>query len=434
MTELDFPLQRLIIYRNLLNDAVIGRTRQLAGWLQDPGRVAKGESESCFYSIWFDVIRKTRTFVLPDDPWRNYVLNLILEDENAFSLACEKVKTQPDSPVWPLAVHDLGILKQLYNLNWPSVAQGIGADIAADTACLTKLWPAQPSGHPLQRLRTRLMAGIHQLFIGNTDITVVVEALAEYYLTIGSGDMGKYGAFRWGQRLHGIENPDPIELDDLVGYEEQKKILLRNTEAFINGYRANNILLYGERGTGKSSSVKALLNRYACSGLRMIELAKSDLGFLGDIVEKIRERGFRFIIFLDDLSFEDFEVEYKHLKASIEGSLEATPDNVLLYVTSNRRHLVKETWRDRQSLDEEVHVSDSHQEKLSLVDRFGITICYPAPNQGQYLRIVQQLAQKHGLNLPDDDLKRKAIEWEMNYHGRSGRTAKQFITDLSAGK
>lgn len=428
VTELYPPLQRLMIYRNLLNDQVIDRTQELMISLQNPQQVAKSELESCYYSIWYDILRNTTKFIPNYDPWRNYILNLIIEDENVFSLACERANPQPDSVVWSLAVHDLIILRELYNLDWQVVAQRIGSDIS----WFTGNWRLQSAEHPLTKMRNSMMARVHQLFIDGSDITMAVEELAEFYLTIGCGSIGEYAAFSWNQGLQGIDNPDPIELDDLVGYEEQKKILVGNTEAFVKGNTANNVLLYGEKGTGKSSSVKALLNRYAASGLRMLELAKSDLGSLNSIIQTIRKRGFRFIIFIDDLSFEDFETEYKHVKASIEGSLEAPPDNVLFYVTSNRRHLVKETWRDRQSLDEEVHVSDSHQEKLSLADRFGITIRYPAPSQGQYLRIVQQLAQRSNLELPADELKRKAIEWEMKYHGRSGRTAQQFITYLSS--
>jgi len=429
VTEVYPPLQRLMVYRNLLNDPVISKTKELTAFLQNPQQVAKSELESCYCSIWYDILQKAKTFVLDQDPWRNYILNLILEDENVFSLACEKGETQPGSPIWNLAIHDLSILRDLYNLNWQAVAQYVGTDASC---WLTSNWKPQPTEYSWAQMRASMMTRIHQLFIDCSDITTAVEALAEFYLKVGCGQMGKYAAFRWNQGLQGIDTPDPIDLDDLVGYEEQKEILIRNTEAFVKGNRANNVLLYGEKGTGKSSSVKALLNRYAASGLRMLELAKSDLAHLSSIVHTIRERGFRFVIFIDDLSFEDFEIEYKHVKASIEGSLEATPDNVLLYVTSNRRHLVKETWRDRQSLDEEVHVSDSHQEKLSLVDRFGITIHYPTPSQEQYLRIVQQLAQRSGLELPADNLKRTAIEWEMKYHGRSGRTAQQFITYLSS--
>ncbi len=167
-------------------------------------------------------------------------------------------------------------------------------------------------------------------------------------------------------------------------------------------------------------------------GLRMVELSKMQLGDYKLVIQSLRNRGQRFILFIDDLSFEDFEVDYKYIKASLEGSLEARPENVLIYVTSNRRHLIKENWSDRQSSNEEVHISDTHQEKLSFADRFGISISYYAPNQEQYLNIVEDLAKKRGILIPIEELRRQAIQWEIGHNGRSGRTAQQFITDLAA--
>ncbi|MEN6351222.1 MAG: ATP-binding protein, partial [Syntrophomonas sp.] len=250
--------------------------------------------------------------------------------------------------------------------------------------------------------------------------------------TRGCGIMNRYRAFFWDKGLKGIENPDPIKLEDLVGYEYQKEILTGNTEAFLRGKKANNILLYGEKGTGKSSSVKALLNKYTGQGLRMIELGKKQLLDFPRVVETVRNRGMYFIIFIDDLSFEDFEVEYKEIKASIDGSLQARPDNVLLYVTSNRRHLIRENWSDRKPSGEEIHISDTFQEKLSFADRFGIMISYQSPNQDEYLQIINELARKNNVTIPPEELKKLAIQWERKYHGRSGRTARQFINHIAS--
>lgn len=242
--------------------------------------------------------------------------------------------------------------------------------------------------------------------------------------------MAQYVAFRWDDGLQGIPQPDAVSFNDLVGYTYQKKILIENTRFFVKGKKANNILLYGEKGTGKSSSVKALLDAFSAQGLRMIELSKAQLSDFSRIVQSIRERTHRFIIFIDDLSFEDFEVDYKYLKANLEGSLETRADNVLVYVTSNRRHLIKESWSDRKGSNDEVHVADTQQEKLSFADRFGISIQYYSPNQEQYLEIVNELAKKNGLEMPVEELRKLAIQWELNHNGRSGRTAQQFITYL----
>ncbi|ADI01496.1 MAG TPA: ATP-binding protein [Syntrophothermus lipocalidus] len=419
-------LQRLVVYRNLLQDPVVDKTLQLISSLQGFESQSRSESESLYCSIVHMVLAKAGDFELAVDSWRNYILNLIVEDENVFSLGCENKAPEAGSPVWDLARRDISILKDLYNLNWNEVAREVGLDSSWWDHC----WQPQPDTYPFHKHRVSKMTILHQLFSGESDPLIILEALAGFYRAVGCGQMGKYPGFRWDQGLRGIRNPDPIELDELVGIEEQKKMLLMNTEIFLRGNKANNVLLYGEKGTGKSSSVKALLTRYAPDGLRMIELGKDHVCYLADIADTVRNRGFRFIVFIDDLSFEEFEVEYKHVKAAIEGSLEGTPGNLLLYVTSNRRHLVKETWRDRQSIDEEIHVSESHQEKLSLADRFGITIRYQAPSQEQYLRIVEHLARRNGLSLPSEELRRRAIQWEMRYHGRSGRTAHQFVTYL----
>ena len=229
----------------------------------------------------------------------------------------------------------------------------------------------------------------------------------------------------------GIAYPDPIRLDSLIAYDEQKEILIRNTRAFIKGQGGNHVLLYGDKGTGKSSSVKALLNEFAPYGLRMVELDRSHLMEFNRLIHTLRNRAGYYIVFIDDLSFEDFEVEYKYLKGYIEGSLEAPADNVRLYVTSNRRHLIRETWSERQQADE-IHVRDARQEKLSFADRFGLTLTYPAPDQDQYLAMVRKMASRAGLNYSHDQLDRLALQWELSYHGRSGRSAQQFINDLKS--
>ena len=229
-----------------------------------------------------------------------------------------------------------------------------------------------------------------------------------------------------------INNLDKVVLDDLTGYEIQKKKLIDNTEAFVQGRAANNCLLFGDAGTGKSTSIKAILNQYYDQGLRMIEIYKHQFQYLSAIISHIKNRNYRFIIYMDDLSFEEFEIEYKYLKAVIEGGMETKPDNVLIYATSNRRHLIRETWSDRSDMDEELHRSDTMQEKLSLVYRFGITINFSKPSQKEYYDIVRNLAKKYPqITLSDKELCEEANKWELSHGGISGRTAQQFINYLA---
>ena len=224
-----------------------------------------------------------------------------------------------------------------------------------------------------------------------------------------------------------------MTLDDLVGYESQKQKLIENTEAFVSGRTANNVLLFGDAGTGKSTSVKAILNQYYSRGLRMIEVYKHEFKDLSHVISEIKNRNYRFIIYMDDLSFEEFEIEYKYLKAVIEGGLETKPENVLIYATSNRRHLIRETWSDRSDMSQdELHRSDTMQEKLSLAARFGVTIGFYRPNQKEYFNIVTTLAKKYPqIKLSDEELRAEANKWELSHGGISGRTAEQFIHYLA---
>lgn len=221
---------------------------------------------------------------------------------------------------------------------------------------------------------------------------------------------------------------------DIVGYEAQKKKLIENTEAFISGKEANNVLLFGDAGTGKSSSVKAILNEYYGQGLRMIEVYKHQFKALSEVLEQVKDRNYKFIIYMDDLSFEEYELEYKYLKAILEGGLGKRPKNVLIYATSNRRHLIREKFSDKRELDDDLHNNDTVQEKLSLAARFGVTIYYGSPDKFQFQGIVKALAEKYQLDMPEDELLLEANKWELSHGGLSGRTASQFITHLLGRK
>ena len=254
--------------------------------------------------------------------------------------------------------------------------------------------------------------------------------------------MGKFGlnkAFRVegegsDPRILPITNIETIHFSDIIGYERQKQKLMENTEAFLDGKAANNVLLFGDSGTGKSSSIKAILNEYYDRGLRIIEVYKHQFQMLLKVQEQLKDRNYKFIIYMDDLSFEDSELEYKYLKAIIEGGLGIKPGNVLIYATSNRRHLIREKFSDKRELDDELHNNDTVQEKLSLVARFGVTIYYGSPDKAEFLNIVKELAVRYQISMPLEELYAKANIWELQHGGLSGRTASQFMTHILGKK
>lgn len=261
----------------------------------------------------------------------------------------------------------------------------------------------------------------------SSDAQQLLERLLKHYSVLGTGLLAKYIAFRFDGELKGIANADKTTFDEIVGMDHQKKVLIDNTRAFVEGKFANNVLLFGDRGTGKSSSVKALLNMFASDGLRVIELPKSAITKIPELTKQLEESPHKYILFLDDLTFERHDTEYRALKIAMEGQLQANANNVLVYATSNRRHLIRETWADRDG--GEVHVNDNKQEMLSLAERFGISLFFPAPDSKQYIEIVRILLERHGIELTDE-IKKEAVRWEMNYGGKSGRCAKQFVSDF----
>jgi predicted AAA+ superfamily ATPase len=267
------------------------------------------------------------------------------------------------------------------------------------------------------------------------------DVVTGFYKDYGVGMFGMNKAFRieenpaGGISFKAINNMDSVTLDDLIGYEIQKKKLVDNTQAFVSGRKANNALLFGDSGTGKSTSIKAIVNQFYDDGLRMIEIYKHQFQYLSAVIAEIKNRNYKFIIYMDDLSFEEFEIEYKFLKAVIEGGVETKPDNILIYATSNRRHLIKETWKDRDDVEQSqgLHRSDTMEEKLSLVNRFGVTINYSKPSHKEFFEIVLGLAHRMNLPFSDEELKAEANKWELSHGGISGRTAQQFINYM-AGK
>ena len=364
--------------------------------------------------------------------WHTYLTWLLANDENAYSTSCEIVG-ESEGSINEVALHDFAIFKELFDYDFSGMEERLGA------SCLEILMDYKNgnSGGKVynRRVRDRIcdLAGTLGAAGNARDFKA---GLTQFYKEFGVGKLGLHKAFRVEHPEHGgvqivpITNIAHVHLDDLVGYEIAKKKLTDNTRAFVEGRKANNCLLFGDAGTGKSSSIKAILNQYYDQGLRMIEVYKHQFKDLNDVIAQIKNRNYRFIIYMDDLSFEEFEIEYKYLKAVIEGGLEKKPENVLIYATSNRRHLIRETFRDKADRDEELHTNDTVQEKLSLVARFGVTIYFGSPEKKEFQEIVRVLAKRGGIDMPEEQLLLEANKWELSHGGLSGRTAQQFIDYL----
>ena len=369
--------------------------------------------------------------------WHNYLTYLLITDENPFSLTCEKVGAN-DGSVNFFAKGDFKAFKALFDFDFSEIEERLGID------CFTRLSQYKAIGKK-ELMYNKNVSEKVQVLSERLEKTAnedeFFDVVTDFYKAYGVGMFGLNKAFRIKAVTNGVEflpvnNTEQVLLKDLVGYEIQKKKLVDNTEAFVKGLPANNVLLFGDAGTGKSTSIKAILNEYYDQGLRMIEIYKHQFQDLSSVIAQIKNRNYRFIIYMDDLSFEEFEIEYKFLKAVIEGGMETKPDNVLIYATSNRRHLIRETWGDRSDMeqDEGMHRSDTMQEKLSLVARFGVTINFSKPTQKEYFQIVTELAKRYPeITLTDAELCAEANKWELSHGGISGRTAQQFINYL-AGK
>ena len=364
--------------------------------------------------------------------WHNYLTYLLASHENAYSTSCEIVG-EVEGSINEVALHDFAIFKELFDYNFKELEE------ALDAKCLSILMEYQgTSGYGKvfnRRVRDRI-CDLSRSLAKTKDVEEFKATLTQFYKEFGVGKLGLHKAFRVehteeGAQIVPITNIAHVHLDDLIGYELAKKKLIDNTRAFVEGRKANNCLLFGDAGTGKSSSIKAILNQYYDQGLRMIEVYKHQFQDLNDVIAQIKNRNYKFIIYMDDLSFEEFEIEYKYLKAVIEGGLERKPENVLIYATSNRRHLIRETFKDKEDRDEELHTNDTVQEKLSLVARFGVTIYFGKPDKKEFQEIVRQLAAKNGIEMPEEKLLLEANKWELSHGGLSGRTAQQFIDYLA---
>ena len=378
------------------------------------------------------ILKVATDYGFDDNLWHNYLTFYLMMNENPFSMTCEKVGASEGS-VNGLVQQDFALFKKLFDYDFSRIEE------ALEISCFTSI--------------SNYKAIVKKDLMYNKNVSEKVRTLSkkleetksarecfcvmsDFYKDYGVGMFGMNKAFRIEEKPEGgivfkpINNMDSVMLDDLIGYEIQKKKLVDNTQAFVDGKKANNALLFGDSGTGKSTSIKAIVNQYYDDGLRMIEIYKHQFKYLSAVISEIKNRNYKFIIYMDDLSFEEFEIEYKYLKAVIEGGLEKKPDNILIYATSNRRHLIRETFRDKQERDQELHTNDTVQEKLSLVARFGVTIYFGKPEKKEFQEIVRQLAKRNGIGMEEKELLLEANKWEIAHGGLSGRTAQQFIDYL----
>ena len=356
---------------------------------------------------------------------QNHWLDLFLENGNPFHRKAEtKVFSKITTSLKKAYQRELGIFRRILRMDWELEFKKRAGSSGYSVPSLAE---EEDFPEPLSAVQKARREIKEKILSNDLSDAQLASEISRHFYQNGWGFFGSYRAFRWnpeGRKLEGIDSIDPIRLENLVGYDEARRALLEGVEAFASGKIANNVLIYGERGTGKSSTVKALLNAHAEKGLRLVEVHPDDLKDYLEILKPLRGRKERFILFVDDLSFEENETSYKGLKALLEGSVEATPGNVILIATSNRRHLVREFFQDRSEgvrQDGEVHGQDTVEEKLSLSDRFGLVVSFYSPDQGTYLSIIENWARVEGLKTPVLELKTQALRWALANNGRSGR-------------
>ena len=428
-----FNIDECILYRNFQQgDILEDMSRALEICCLEPEE--PGKSKSLFYSCMNRLVEMASTYGFTGNLWHSYLTYLLANHENAFSTACE-ITGPVEGTINQLALHDFEIFKDLFNLDFSAFENFYGS-----SSCCHLINEYENDSYGSKQFNERISSRLNtlsNLLAASNSPEEFMKHMVDFYKDYGVGKLGLHKAFRLEHgpndqrvKIVPITKIAHVHLDDLVGYEIAKKKLIDNTEAFLNGKPANNCLLFGDAGTGKSSCIKAILNQYYYRGLRIIEVYKHQFKYLNDVIAQIKNRNYKFIIYMDDLSFEDFEIEYKYLKAVIEGGLERKPDNILIYATSNRRHLVREKFSDKADRDDDLHTNDTVQEKLSLVYRFGVTIYFGSPSKKEFQQIVLTLAQKHGLHMDQEELFQQANAWELRHGGLSGRTAQQFIDYL----
>lgn len=420
-------ISELVIYRNLKHEELFEDMAGLMG-------LGNSEKKADAFVCAGQLVELAVEYGFEGNLWHCFLALCLADNENAYTTTCE-IRGNAGGTLDVLARSDYRIFKALF-------------DFDIETLQPASMWKELADYRPSnqesrvfnRRIRDRIV-GLAVLLEQSADEVEFQSHMAAFYGEYGVGKFGLNKAFRIIEKedehqfiIDPIINVEHVYFKDIVGYEAQKQKLIENTEAFISGKEANNVLLFGDAGTGKSSSVKAILNEYYGQGLRMIEVYKHQFKALSDVLEQVKDRNYKFIIYMDDLSFEEYELEYKYLKAILEGGLGKRPKNVLIYATSNRRHLIREKFSDKRELDDDLHNNDTVQEKLSLAARFGVTIYYGSPDKFQFQDIVKALAEKYQLDMPEDELLLEANKWELSHGGLSGRTASQFITHLLGRK
>ncbi len=426
-------ISKLVIYRNLGEGCILYRLADICRRFQS-GEYVKEELVTEIYEEINRLLQISTSYGFDKNLWHNYLAFIIAMTENPFTLVSEKVGAN-EGTVNEFAKGDFAIFRKLFDYDFSEMER------ALEINCFDIILHYKAVGKSEQIFNKSVSQKVQELSRSIEhagDEVEMYQIVTGFYRKYGVGKFGLNKAFRiaggedGGEILEPITSTGDMVLSDLVGYESQKQKLIENTQAFVEGRQANNVLLYGDAGTGKSTSVKAILNQYYGQGLRMIEVYKHQFKDLSKVIAQVKNRNYRFIIYMDDLSFEEFEIEYKYLKAVIEGGLETKPENVLIYATSNRRHLIRETWSDRSDMSQdELHRSDTMQEKLSLAGRFGVSIGFFKPSQKEYFDIVTTLAARYPeISLSQEELCREANKWELSHGGISGRTAEQFIRYL----
>lgn len=429
-------IAKLIMYGDMAEDCILRQFGEIFRRFNED-KYSDSELISDIYTQLKRLLVVATDYGFNKNLWHNYLTFYLVTNENPFSITCEKVGAN-DGSVNYFAKNDFKVFKALFDYDFAPIEKALGID------CFSQISNYKAIGKKelmYNKNVSEKITALSEKLEQAADENEFFDEITGFYRDYGVGMFGLNKAFRVKEKdgneveFVAINNMDKVMLDDLVGYEIQKQKLVDNTAAFVAGRKANNVLLFGDSGTGKSTSIKAIVNEFYPQGLRMIEIYKHQFKDLSNVIAQIKNRNYRFIIYMDDLSFEEFEIEYKFLKAVIEGGVETKPDNILIYATSNRRHLIKETWNDRNDMENGngIHRSDTIEEKLSLVNRFGVTINYSKPSQKEFFHIVTELAHREGIQMTDEELCQKANAWELSHGGISGRTAQQFINYL-AGK
>lgn len=419
--------EELIVYKELED----GQILKDMVWLMEHYRSGDGRARPLFFECMHGLLERAATHGFRGNLWHCYLTDLLVNNENSYSLACE-IRGETEGSINQLVLHDMAIFKEFFAYDHTEMMEVLKAPAFYHVLHYERA--QQTSRVYSTRIRDRICDLAEQLAM-TASAAEMKSVLTAFYRDYGVGRLGLHKAFRVehpeaGVQIMPIRNISHVQLDDLIGYEIPKKKLIENTEAFVAGRKANNCLLFGDAGTGKSTSIKAIANEYYDRGLRIIEIYKHQFHDLNDVVAQVKNRNYKFIIYMDDLSFEEFETEYKYLKAVIEGGLEKKPDNVLIYATSNRRHLIRENFSDKEGRRDQMHSSDTVQEKLSLVYRFGVTIFFCGPDKKQFEEIVKGLASRYGVEMEEEKLLAEAGKWELSHGGLSGRTAQQFIDHI----